>query len=183
MENQDVTLVAENSYKIGQKIDSLNGVYVYYNGVKSNISGKSTAPDGYQLGKQFQSVEFVKRYYYKLFNFKIITPSGDAIDYFDIGLKDGDENRAVGLTQFSNPSKSKPKPDDILVFNASSFNQNGHLAIVSKIMDDKIEIIQQNSGINIGSRTTYSLEYNNNKWKIKNPRIIGWLRKEEQNGK
>jgi hypothetical protein len=46
---------------VGQKIDSLNGVYVFYNGKVSNVSGRNKAPDGYNLGLKYQCVEFVKR--------------------------------------------------------------------------------------------------------------------------
>lgn len=183
MEEQGSTLISENNYAIGQRIDSLNSVYVYYNGVRSNVSGRSLAPDGYNLGQQYQCVEFVKRYYYEHLNFKMNESSGHAIDFFNKGLEDGEKNLTRGLTQFSNPSRSKPKLDDLIVFNASSSNQYGHVAIVSKIMDDKVEIIQQNPGINIGSRLTFPLVYKKNKWKINNPRILGWLRKEKQNGK
>ena len=54
-----------NNYSPGSKLDSLNGVYVYFNGSMRNVSGRNTTPDGYNLGLKYQCVEFVKRYYYK----------------------------------------------------------------------------------------------------------------------
>ena len=43
----------------GQKIDSLNGVYVYYNGGVDNVTDRNTTADGYNLGLKYQCVEFV----------------------------------------------------------------------------------------------------------------------------
>ncbi len=49
-------------YEVGQKIDSLNGVIVYYNGGVDNVVQRNTS-DGYNLGLRYQCVEFVKRYF------------------------------------------------------------------------------------------------------------------------
>lgn len=38
------------AYEIGERLDSLNHVVVYYNGGMGNISGRNTAPDGYNIG-------------------------------------------------------------------------------------------------------------------------------------
>ena len=178
LEGDDYSLVPKTVYKVGQKIDSLNGVYVYYNGIMSNVSGRATTPDGYNLGLQYQCVEFIKRYYYEYLNYKMPDANGNAIDFFDKTLKDGEKNVQRGLTQFSNPSETKPKLDDILIFNPTSANQFGHVAIVSKIMDKKIEIIQQNPGVNVSPRVYYSFEQKDGMWEINNRRILGWLRKE-----
>ncbi len=51
------------TYEVGDKVDSLNGVYVYYNSNVGNVSGRNLASDGYNLGLKYQCVEFVKRYY------------------------------------------------------------------------------------------------------------------------
>ena len=47
----------------GVPIDSLDGVYVYYNGGTGQSSGRNII-DGYNVGVRYQCVEFVKRYYY-----------------------------------------------------------------------------------------------------------------------
>src|ERR1035438_10622271 len=52
-------------YQVGQEIDRLNSVAVFYNGGVSHTSGRHSAPDGYKLGLKYQCVEFVKRYYYE----------------------------------------------------------------------------------------------------------------------
>ena len=55
-------------FSVGQQIDSLNGVYVYYNGRADNVIGRNTTADGHNLGLKYQCVEFVKRYYYEKLN-------------------------------------------------------------------------------------------------------------------
>ena len=57
-------------------------------------------------------------------------------------------------------------------------NKYGHVAIISKVSENKIEIIQQNPGAFTKSRKTISLDKTNGAWKIKNKRILGWLRKD-----
>ena len=135
-----------SDYVVGQPIDSLNSVFVYYNGSVSNVIGRNTSGDGYNLGLKYQCVEFVKRYYYQYLKHKMPDSYGDAKDFFDKDLKDGELNFKRNLYQYSNPSKSKPLINDLLIFNGTIFNIHGHVAIVSKVADDKIEIIQQNPG-------------------------------------
>ncbi|MDR3227620.1 MAG: CHAP domain-containing protein, partial [Prevotellaceae bacterium] len=69
--------------------------------------------------------------------------------------------------------------DDILIFDGTVSNKYGHIAIISKVTDKEIEIVQQNPGQFDNSRETLSIENRNNKWKIKSNRILGWLRKRE----
>ena len=165
------------SRKPGDQVDSLNGVAVYYNGSVSNVSGRHLAPDGYNLGLKYQCVEFVKRYYYQHLNHKMPDSFGHAKDFFDRSLSDGQNNRRRNLTQHTNPSSSKPRPDDLLVFGPTTFNQYGHVAIVSAVSDNEIEIIQQNPGAHASSRETISLKRKNGRWYISNSRVLGWLRK------
>jgi hypothetical protein len=162
----------------GDKVDSLNGVYVYYNGPVSNISGRSWTPDKYNLGLKYQCVEFVKRYYYEHLKHKMPDSYGHAKDFYDIKVKDGAINSTRDLLQFKNPSKSKPKPNDLLIFDKTSFNEYGHVAIISIVEDDRIEIVQQNPGPFGSSRITMKLEYNGSQWNLENPQVLGWLRKQ-----
>lgn len=165
------------SRTVGQAIDSLNGVAVYYNGSVANVVGRNLAADGYNLGLKYQCVEFVKRYYYAHLNHKMPDSYGHAKDFFDIGIKDGGFNKKRNLTQFKNPSKTKPKTDDLLVYDGTAFNQYGHVAIVSKVEENSIEIVQQNPGPYSESRANYTLAKVDGKWKIGNAQILGWLRK------
>jgi surface antigen len=164
--------------EIGDKIDSFNGVYVYYNGSVGNVSGRNTKADGYNIGLKYQCVEFVKRYYYEHLNHKMPDSYGHAKDFFDKNLSDGKKNTRRNLTQYKNPSKTKPKVNDLVVFDATTFNKYGHVAIISKVTNNQIEIIQQNPGPLSKSRATYSIEQKNGKWEIKSNRLLGWLRKE-----
>jgi surface antigen len=165
------------SRKIGEVVDSLNGVFVYENGSVTNVSGRNITKDNYNLGLKFQCVEFVKRYYYEHLNHKMPDSYGHAKDYFDKNLKDGERNRKRGLIQYSNGSKVKPKQDDIIILSPTIFNRYGHVAIVASISKDKLEVIQQNPGPFHGSRETYSIENVKGKWFVKNDRVLGWLRK------
>ncbi len=161
---------------IGQKIDSLNGVFVFYNGGMDHTTGRNLAIDGYNLGMKYQCVEFVKRYYYQYLNHKMPDSYGNAKDFFDKTLADGQVNEKRNLLQFQNNSSQQPQVNDLLIFDGTVFNIYGHVAIVSKVTDTKIEIIQQNPGPFGKSRLILELQHQQNKWRINNNRILGWLR-------
>ena len=167
-----------SSHNIGEPIDSLNNVYVYFNGEVSNVSGRNLTTDGYNLGLKYQCVEFVKRYYFEHLNHKMPDSYGNAKDFYNTNLKDGQKNKQRNLIQYSNPSTTKPKINDLLIFRGTTFNKYGHVAIISNQTEKEIEIIQQNPGIFGKSREKYNLIKENGKWKIDNDRILGWLRKE-----
>jgi surface antigen len=164
-------------FSVGQKMDSLNAVYVYYNGSVDNTIGRNTTKDGYNLGVKYQCVEFVKRYYYQHLKHKMPDSYGNAKDFFDKALSDGQKNHKRNLTQHTNPSYTKPKVDDLLIYNGTLLNKYGHVSIVSKVTDNEIEIIQQNAGRYSKARETFALVHKDGKWVIKNKRIMGWLRK------
>lgn len=160
-----------STYSVGQTLDSLNGVKVFYNGGVENVSGRNVTADNYNLGLNYQCVEFVKRYYYEHLNHKMPDSYGHAKDFFDSELKDGDKNEKRNLTQYSNPSQTKPKEDDLVIYSGTIFNRFGHVAIVSKVTDKEVEIIQQNPGPFGKSRETYSLDNKDDKWTIGNALI------------
>ena len=161
---------------VGEVIDSYNGVDVYYNGGINHVAGRNLSDEGYNFGLKYQCVEFVKRYYYETFNHKMPNSYGNAIDFFDNKLVDGQINIERGLIQYKNPSYNKPKVNDILVYKGNLFNRYGHISIISNINDNEIEIIQQNPGPFSKSREKILLEYKNGLWKINKTRIVGWLR-------
>lgn len=167
-----------SEHQVGQKIDSLNNVIVFYNGGVSNISGRNTTADGYNLGLKYQCVEFVKRYYYQHLNHKMPDSYGNAKDFFDKNLSDGQHNISRNLTQYSHPSTQQPKVDDLLIFDGHFANKFGHVAIVSNVSETEIEIIQQNPGPFGKSRETFSLTQVDGKWVLDEDQILGWLRKE-----
>lgn len=165
-------------FSVGQQIDSLNGVYVYYNGGVNNVTGRNTTADGYNLGLNYQCVEFVKRYYYEHLKHRMPDSYGHAKDFFDSSIKDGQKSKKRDLTQYTNSSNTKPKVDDLLIFDGTTLNKFGHVAIISSVTETEIEIIQQNPGPFSKSRATFTIDKKDGKWEIKNKRILGWLRKE-----
>ncbi|WP_125722522.1 CHAP domain-containing protein [Flavobacterium ustbae] len=166
-----------NDYKIGQALDSLNGVKVYYNGGVDNIEGRNVTEDNYNLGLKYQCVEFVKRYYYEHYNHKMPDAYGHAKDFFDSKIKDGNLNGNRNLIQYTNPSTSKPETGDLVIFSSSLLNRFGHVAIISKVSENEVEIIQQNPGPFSNSREIFALHNQEGNFKIENDRILGWLRK------
>lgn len=161
-------------HQIGDKIDSLNGVYVFENGTMGNVVNRNETKDGYNLGLRYQCVEFVKRYYYEYYNHKMPDSYGNAKDFFDRKLKDGSINKQRNLYQCKNGGKHRPKVGDLVVYDGSFFNRFGHVAIISKVSKDKIEVIQQNCG---STRESYDFNSENRQFTIENDRILGWLRK------
>ncbi len=164
--------------KWGMAIDSFNNVKVFYNGEVSTTNGRNKTEDGYNLGMKYQCVEFVKRYYYEHLHHKMPDSYGNAKDFFDSDLKDGDYNAKRNLMQYSNPSKTKPVEDDLIIFDGHIGNSYGHVAIVCEATDDHLTIIQQNPGSTAPSRVSISLKKEGDQWQINNSRILGWLRKE-----
>ena len=160
------------SYEIGEAMDSLNHVVVYYNGSTGNIQERNVAADGYNIGLRYQCVEFVKRYYYEWYHHKMPNSYGNAVDFFNSTLKDGEMNADRALVQYTNPSAKKPKVGDLFVYSGSL----GHVAIVSEVRDDEVQIIQQNGGIGAPTRVWYDLNQDQGAYFVENDRILGWLR-------
>jgi surface antigen len=167
------------SFYVGQKLDSLNGVYIYYNGGVGHTGKRNLTEDGYNIGLSYQCVEFAKRYYYQYYKHKMPDAYGNAKDFFDVTVKDGKLNSKRDLVQFSNPSFSKPRIGDLAIFDGHAGNKYGHVAIVSDVRENQIEIIQQNPGPFASSRVKYILIVNHDQYHIKHERILGWLRMKE----
>jgi len=168
------------SYEVGQALDSLNGVVVYYNGAVDHTEGRNTSPDNYNIGIRYQCVEFVKRYYYEHLHHKMPDSYGHAKDFFNEVIPDGQLNKQRNLIQYRNGGVTQPFVDDLVVFEPTVFNSYGHVAIVSGVTENEIEIIQQNPGPFGKSREKFALVKTANGWKIANERILGWLRLAER---
>lgn len=164
-------------YKVGEVVDTLDNVMVYYNGNVNHVSERNLAKDGYNLGLKFQCVEFVKRYYYEHLNHKMPDSYGHAKEFYDTKLNDGAHNTKRNLLQFKNGSSFKPKIKDLIVFDGHEFNPYGHVAIISKVGEDFVEITQQNPGPNSPSRDRIELYQKDGKWLVSDDLILGWLRK------
>lgn len=103
---------------------------------------------------------------------------GHAKSFFDSEIQDGEINKQRDLFQFTNPSNTKPAVSDLIVMDGSISNKYGHVAIVSEVTENNIEIIQQNPGPRASSRKRIKIKQTyDGKWKIESSRILGWLRK------
>ena len=163
-------------FEIGQILDSLNGVKVYYNGGVGHTGERNISEDGYNIGLTYQCVEFVKRYYYQYYHHKMPDSYGNAKDFYDNSVKDGFISTKRGLVQYTNPSESKPAIGDLVVFDGTFGNPYGHVAIISDVKARYIEIIQQNPGPFASSRVILGLDSNLTGFKILESKLLGWLR-------
>lgn len=166
-------------YTVGQVLDSLNGVYVYYNGSIENIEEENITKDGYKIGLKYQSQEFIKRYYYESYKHKMPNVSGNPEDFFDSKIADGELNPKRDLLQFTNPSFALPSVGDILILKKNKDYAHGHIAIISNVYDGALEVIQQNPGPFKSSRALFGYGDFGNKYKIDNKDVLGWLRIKE----
>ncbi len=164
------------AHAVGDVLDTLNGVDVHYNGGTGHVLGRHLAPDGYNLGLKYQCVEFVKRYYYQRFDHRMPQDRGHARDFFQRGLADGALNAERGLLQFVNGAGTPPAVDDLVVFAPWPLNRHGHVAIVSAVGPDHVEVIQQNPGPFGSSRERYPLHAAAGNARVDHSRLLGWLR-------
>lgn len=163
------------NFEIGQVIDSLNDIPVYYNGRNfTNVNGRNITPDGYNLGLKYQCVEYVKRYYHDYYNHKMPNSYGHAKDLFDTDLEDVAFNQARGLMQYRNSRYERPQVGDILIYGAYDGNPFGHTGIISKVTEDQVEFIQQNFGAK--SRQKLKLVEFMGIYTVADYNIYGWLR-------
>ena len=163
-----------NASRVGKVLDSYRSVSVYDNGLLYFRSyGKHYAQDGFYYGQKWQCVEFIKRFFHDAKHHNMPDGMGHAKSFFDDKLPDGALNPRRGLLQHRNGSSEQPRPDDLLVFTDTKY---GHVAIVTQVSADSVEIIQQN--ILAGTRRRLTLAATNGHYFITAPRVpAGWLRK------
>ncbi len=160
------------AHQPGDPLDSLHGVVVYHNDGMGATHGRNTV-DGYNVGLRYQCVEYVKRYYLEHYQHRMPDSYGHAKDFFDAAVADGALNERRGLRQYTNSSATPPQVGDLLVLDAWGGNAYGHVAIVSRVADGEVEVVQQNCGT---TRATYDLDMNDGRWRVDNTRVLGWLR-------
>lgn len=164
------------AHSVGDVLDTHRNVPVFYNGAIGHVSERTIAPDGYNLGLKYQCVEFVKRYYYQRFQHRMPQDRGHAKDFYNRQLPNGGLNAERGLLQFANAAGDMPAEEDLLVFGPWLLNRFGHVAIVSQVGPDYVEVIQQNPGPFGTSRERYKLLIEDGRPRIDAPRLLGWLR-------
>jgi ABC-type multidrug transport system fused ATPase/permease subunit len=166
------TRINPNSqYAVGEQLDELNGVAIYYNGGVNTVQGRNLSQDGYNLG-----VEFIKRYYFERHNHRMPDTYGHAKDFFDPRVSDGSLNAKRGMQQFTNGSAEQPQAEDLLVFAPSLLNRYGHVAIIASVDNGTLQIAQQNPGPFGSSREDLGLTQREGRWYIEQSRVLGWLR-------
>lgn len=170
--NQTRLVNVKPDYKVGQVIDWLNGIPIYYNRDTYNSHGRHVADDGYNYGLKWQCVEFVKRFYYDYLNHSMPDTYGHAKHFFQPEVVDGAINLQRNLRQFKNGGVYRPRVNDIIVFEGKNY---GHVAIISRVLRDEIEITQQNVGK--ASRHQIKLYHSKGRYYIMNKAVLGWLGK------
>ncbi len=160
------------THEVGDARDSLHGVIVFHNDGMNATHGRNVV-DGYNVGLKYQCVEFVKRYYLEHYHHRMPDSYGHAKDLFDPAVDDGALNERRALLQFTNPSASKPEEGDLVVLDGWPGNPYGHVAIVSKVEDGEVEVVQQNTG---STRNSCELDMIDGRWRVENKRVLGWLR-------
>lgn len=163
-------------HAVGEQLDELNGVAIYYNGGVNTVQGRNLTQDGYNLGLRYQCVEFVKRYYFERHGHRMPDTYGHAKDFFDPRVGDGGINARRAMFQFSNGGTTPPQADDLLVFAPSLLNRYGHVAIIASVGSDTLQIAQQNPGPFGSSRESLALAHRDGRWYLGNDKVQGWLR-------
>lgn len=124
------------------RLDEFRGVAVFDNGpLIAKSHGRHFAEDGYYFGQKWQCVEFVKRYFYLAHQHRMPDVWGHAKDFFAPGVAHGQLNPQRGLLQFRNGGDTPPRPGDLVVFTNGMY---GHVAIITAVRADEVEVIQQN---------------------------------------
>jgi ABC-type multidrug transport system fused ATPase/permease subunit len=165
-----------NQHAVGEQLDELNGVAIYYNGGVNTVQGRNLSSDGYNLGLRYQCVEFIKRYYFERHGHRMPDTYGHAKDFFDPSLSDGSLNAKRAMLQFRNGSAEQPQAEDLLVFAPSLLNRYGHVAIIASVGSGTLQIAQQNPGPFGSSREDLGLTQHEGRWHIESSRVRGWLR-------
>lgn len=168
----------ERSTEIGQVIDHYQGVAIYNNGKTITKShGSHRGKTGYYFGQKWQCVEFVKRFYFFIKKHKMPNVWGHAVNYFDEKVPHGTLNPDRGLIQFRNGGDEPPKLDDLIIFSG----KYGHVAIVSKLNENTIVVVQQN--LYQKPRSHYLLDKKNGGYYVSGSMAaLGWLRLREKVG-
>lgn len=131
-------------------------------------------------GLQYQCVEYVRRFYYLVKGIETREGkmqrrwNGNANTYFKTASQ-------KGLDAFENGGNIRPEPEDILTFAGGPY---GHVAIITAVLPDRIEFIEQN----FSPTGTGSLPYNPVTNHVENRVtpgetfvVEGWLRPQGEN--
>jgi hypothetical protein len=107
----------------------------------ANLDNPHESCDGWgTYGLQYQCVEYVRRFYFLVKGIETREGkmerrwNGNANTYFRTASQ-------KGLDAFENGGKVHPQPEDIITFAGGPY---GHVAIITAVLPDRIEFIEQN---------------------------------------
>lgn len=157
----------------GRKLDEFRGVSVFDNGPSIATShGRHYAEDGYYYGQKSQCVEFVKRFFHQAHRHRMPDVWGHAKEFFHERVPHGQVNSRRGLVQYRNDGAEPPRAGDLVVFTNGFY---GHVAIVSAVRSNQVEVIQQN--ILGRPRHIFPLNSRGNRFRVGDDYApAGWLR-------
>lgn len=182
VEVENLAIDAQSSAKIagvpyGTYLGEFNGVAAYSNGTVSNTGKRGV------FGLMYQCVEFVNRYYVKVFGHKNMTGSGNAQNYYPTAA-------SRGLRAYPNGGTEPPQSGDILCFAGGGY---GHVAIVRSVepwafqvtpgpsKKFLVRVIHQNyTNTSADADYIFWAEYSNGKFTVRpvgSYTCQGWLRK------
>jgi len=148
-----------------------------YGGVPAVSNGDCTAKFGNGCNilttAIYQCVEYTKRFYREAMGMDI-SLSGNANTYYATAAE-------RGLDAYPNSGSVVPQADDLIVFNGGDY---GHVAIITAVRDDSIDIIEQNWDRNNAyktiAKTGNTIADRLVKYKdgtVETYSVIGWLRR------
>ena len=136
-----------------------------YRGVKALSNGENTGK-GYP--PQYQCVEYIKRFYSQAMGVDTSGWKGNANTYYG-------QAADRGLLAYSNGGSMSPWPNDILVYGGGTGGW-GHVAIITAVRSDSIDVIEQNVNRNSAYRLNIKKSGNTfGSWG--SYYVLGWVRK------
>ena len=137
-------------------LGSFNGVTIFSNGTALNASYQDSLTNGSTgsyLGMKWQCVEYVRRYYYQIYNVNLAPlHKGNANTFWD-----PNSAAKMGLDRFSNGGSTAPQMGDMIVSAPGGTCKTcpaGHIAIIRGISGNQVHVAQQNY-----TETTQDMDY------------------------
>ena len=147
------------------------GVEVYSN--KNSLHDVEYIMYGLYTGVKWQCVEFARRF---LIQVKGVTFDSipNAFQIFDLPYFKNLIGIKIPINKYKNGSYYPPKKYSLLIWKSNTENKSGHVAVVTNIGLDWIEITQQNEDIPV--RILHlELYYGYPIYVIREPNLLGWI--------
>ena len=124
-------------------------------------------------GIQWECVEYVRRWYIKIFN--LTFPSiENAFDIWNIPyVYDPVTKKQLRFDSVANGTNVEPRVGDILVFTQNEFYPYGHVAIITRLTQDYVYLAEQNIDDTVWNKP-YSRKIKRRVDTIVDPFVLGW---------